>query len=113
MYIILVCSKAKMSKCVKCNVHYCTAECLRAHWPEHKPLCHEIVAYLARKDIKPGSQTPGHEGHQSAKARKHNARMRSYMNSMQGSGFQFLDEATFWHICGVLELPVVSALVYV
>ena len=89
MYIILFRYKARMSKCSKCFARYCNDECARGHWQEHKPLCKELVAYLARKMVDPADQ--------SAKARRYSERLRAQLAAPGiGIGFQFLDEATYW-----------------
>ena len=42
--------KKKMSFCSKCNhVHYCSAECQRQGWQEHKPLCKKLLEWGKRR----------------------------------------------------------------
>ena len=93
MYIILFRYKAKMSKCNKCFVRYCSKKCYLAQIEEHKPLCKMWGQYIARRNIPPG--------HESGKARKHSEKMRSHMRN-SGRGFQFMDEDTYWKRLGEL-----------
>jgi len=41
MYTCAACAEAcSFNKCGRCKkVHYCNAECQKAHWKEHKPVC--------------------------------------------------------------------------
>lgn len=43
----------KFKKCSKCCVaYYCSAECQKAHWKAHKPLCKPVVTTLCSGDEK-------------------------------------------------------------
>ena len=93
IYIILCRPKVKMSKCPKCFVRYCTAECSTADWQKHKPFCKTVVEFLARYPMQNGSR----------KARKHSQSMRSSMMK-RGMGFGFIDEATYIEKCHALGM---------
>ena len=86
-----------MKKCERCFVRYCTAECLKRDWKNHKPFCNCMVDYLAMSGVFLADKG-------SRKARKHRERMRSFvMACSQGAGYQFMDEATYMQRCQSLE----------
>jgi hypothetical protein len=44
------CSGSKHARCGKCKkVHYCSATCQKAHWPEHKLLCRRASSKHERR----------------------------------------------------------------
>ena len=77
-----------MKKCERCFVRYCTAECLKRDWKNHKPFCNCMVDYLAMSGVFLADKG-------SRKAKKHRERMRSFVGSSTGAGYQFMDEATY------------------
>lgn len=44
--LCIVCSKAAFSRCANClSIYYCSRECQRAHWHDHKPNCRNLTLY--------------------------------------------------------------------
>ena len=78
--------KPHMKKCGGgCFVRYCSDECSRKDWRNHKPMCKALAEWTKTYQCK------------SRKSRKTKTLIvQRFMRSSRGMGYQFLDEAEYW-----------------
>ena len=98
---------AKLKKCGSCQVvSYCSVECQRAHWPDHKEFCKKTHAQMKKFHDQHNMEMPTNE--QNEQNEQKSAEIQTWLNSMNGLRETLRTEAARVKAAGRLPILVVQ-----